>query len=87
MDLLNVRDLTIKDFIERNKDAGSEAFDKDVYENGCNYSASLLKTSQCLAIAQGAIAGVLVAIDKGQVGPHLVETLKRDQAKIKSLMA
>ena len=40
-----------------------------------------------LAIAQGAIAGVLVAIDKGQVGPHLVETLKRDQAKIKSLMA
>ena len=53
----------------------------------CSYSSSLLKTAMALAIAQGAIAGVLVAIDKGQVGPHLVETLKRDQAKIKGLMA
>ena len=52
----------------------------------CRYSDSLLRTSQCLAIAQGALEFACKAIEIGNPSAFHVEHIRKDIARIKELM-
>jgi len=50
------------------------------------HKESLLKTSQCLAIAQGAIAYAIASIENGSPGVLAIQVLKKDQETIRELL-
>ena len=52
----------------------------------CRYSDSLLKTSQCLAIAQGALEFACKAIEDGTPSAYHLGVIRKDIATIKELM-